>query len=231
MQDFYQQSIRGVQQSLQNPQRPFGVSVIALVIGLLGTFYLLLMMVYLSVVNVMGFDPVPILRRPEREPGKTRQPIAQPWWSLSWSASESVNSTARTSFCRAQSLCSSATQHRGNSRFVPLRALRPSPGSITLLPKIDVDANTPSIILAIIYLTFMAVAYLGMARGLYLTLKCIFDGGETTCDISSASIAHSCSFCLALFDSGRSTGDLQSQEKQSYTSTKLLLLSHNVFFR
>jgi len=52
----------------------------------------------------------------KEKPGQMRQPTPQPEWSRSWSASERANNTARTRCCRAQSLCSSATQNRVNSR-------------------------------------------------------------------------------------------------------------------
>lgn len=106
MQDIYQQSLRGIHQSLQHPQRPFGVSVMALAIGMYGTFYLILMMIYLFFVNAFG------------------------------------------SFLSA--------------------LVNPGPGSTSLFPKIDVNANAPSIMLTVLYLTFFALAYLGLARGLYL---------------------------------------------------------------
>ncbi len=92
----------GMQPGLQNPNRPFGVTLIAGVTGFIGGLYLVIMILYLGLINLMA----------------------------------SLFSTPST------------------------------PGSFSLLPSVNVD--TPATVLFIIYLTFLAVAYLAVARGLFL---------------------------------------------------------------
>jgi hypothetical protein len=112
MQNLYQgaqQGVRGIQAALQNPQRPFGVSLIAWAVGILGAIYLLLLLLDIAITNL---------------------------------------------FAGLASALSQASSPGSPNAFA------------SLIP--NLNQSTPSTLLALVYLTFMAAAYLGLARGLYL---------------------------------------------------------------
>src|SRR5579884_3342612 len=53
MQNLYQ-GVQGIQTALQNPQRPFGVSLIAWAVGILGAIYLLLLLLDIAITNLFA---------------------------------------------------------------------------------------------------------------------------------------------------------------------------------
>jgi hypothetical protein len=107
MQNLYQgaqQGVQGIQTALQNPQRPFGVSLIAWAVGILGAIYLLLLLLDIAITNL---------------------------------------------FAGIASALSQASSPGSPNAFA------------SLIP--NLNQSTPSTLLALVYPSFMAAAYLGLA--------------------------------------------------------------------